>query len=93
MVKCFLMEEEEKNSFVWVRIPISKKIRFRIFHFSKYNKRRKISSKISRFPVLKHVKVLLCSLKNANLAGEEGFEPSQTESESVVLPLHNSPIN
>ena len=27
------------------------------------------------------------------LAGEEGFEPSQTESESVVLPLHNSPIN
>ena len=26
------------------------------------------------------------------LAGEEGFEPSQTESESVVLPLHNSPI-
>ena len=26
------------------------------------------------------------------MAGEEGFEPSQTESESVVLPLHNSPI-
>jgi hypothetical protein len=24
------------------------------------------------------------------LAAEEGFEPSQTESESVVLPLHNS---
>ena len=23
---------------------------------------------------------------------EEGFEPSQTESESVVLPLHNSAI-
>ena len=26
------------------------------------------------------------------LAAEEGFEPSQTESESVVLPLHNSAI-
>ncbi len=24
------------------------------------------------------------------VAAEEGFEPSQTESESVVLPLHNS---
>ena len=28
----------------------------------------------------------LCS----GMAAEEGFEPSQTESESVVLPLHNS---
>ena len=27
------------------------------------------------------------------MAAEEGFEPSQTESESVVLPLHNSPMN
>ena len=27
-----------------------------------------------------------------SLAAEEGFEPSQTESESVVLPLHNSAI-
>ena len=27
-----------------------------------------------------------------DLAAEEGFEPSQTESESVVLPLHNSAI-
>ena len=27
------------------------------------------------------------------LAAEEGFEPSQTESESVVLPLHNSAIS
>ena len=27
------------------------------------------------------------------MAGDEGFEPSQTESESVVLPLHNSAIN
>src|SRR4051794_23233822 len=26
------------------------------------------------------------------LAGELGFEPRQTESESVVLPLHHSPI-
>jgi hypothetical protein len=25
------------------------------------------------------------------LAGELGFEPRQTESESVVLPLHHSP--
>ena len=28
-----------------------------------------------------------------SMVGEEGFEPSQTESESVVLPLHNSPIS
>ena len=27
------------------------------------------------------------------LAGDEGFEPSQTESESVVLPLHKSPMD
>ena len=26
------------------------------------------------------------------MAAEEGFEPSQTESESAVLPLHNSAI-
>ena len=26
------------------------------------------------------------------VAGDEGFEPSQTESESVVLPLHKSPM-
>ena len=26
-----------------------------------------------------------------HLAGELGFEPRQTESESVVLPLHHSP--
>ena len=26
------------------------------------------------------------------MVAEEGFEPSQTESESVVLPLHNSAI-
>ena len=29
---------------------------------------------------------------SVTLAAEEGFEPSQTESESVVLPLHNSAI-
>ena len=28
-----------------------------------------------------------------SLAGEPGFEPRQTESESVVLPLHHSPID
>ena len=27
-----------------------------------------------------------------HMVAEEGFEPSQTESESVVLPLHNSAI-
>ena len=27
------------------------------------------------------------------VAGELGFEPRQTESESVVLPLHHSPMN
>ena len=27
------------------------------------------------------------------LAAEEGFEPSHTESESAVLPLHNSAIS
>ena len=26
------------------------------------------------------------------MAAEEGFEPSQTESESAVLPLHNSAL-
>ncbi|MBO6011462.1 MAG: hypothetical protein J6P71_06665, partial [Oscillospiraceae bacterium] len=30
------------------------------------------------------------STKEALMAAGEGFEPSQTESESVVLPLHNS---
>lgn len=28
-----------------------------------------------------------------NVAAEEGFEPSQTESESAVLPLHHSAIS
>lgn len=32
-----------------------------------------------------------CFLKWLTLAGEPGFEPRQTESESVVLPLHHSP--
>ena len=35
---------------------------------------------------IKNPKALLSDF----LAAEEGFEPSQTESESVVLPLHNS---
>jgi hypothetical protein len=30
-------------------------------------------------------------LESLRLAGEPGFEPRQTESESVVLPLHHSP--
>ena len=30
--------------------------------------------------------------KRCFMVAEEGFEPSQTESESVVLPLHNSAI-
>src|SRR4030088_2772688 len=30
---------------------------------------------------------------NDYVAGELGFEPRQTESESVVLPLHHSPPN
>ena len=32
------------------------------------------------------------SRQQRHLAGELGFEPRQTESESVVLPLHHSPI-
>ena len=31
-------------------------------------------------------------LLTAGVVAEEGFEPSQTESESVVLPLHNSAV-
>ncbi len=31
-----------------------------------------------------------CGPNIGAMAAEEGFEPSQTESESVVLPLHNS---
>ena len=30
-------------------------------------------------------------LRISHLAGDEGFEPPQTESESGVLPLHKSP--
>src|SRR5215472_11754368 len=33
----------------------------------------------------------LAGIANSGLAGEPGFEPRQTESESVVLPLHHSP--
>ena len=38
-------------------------------------------------------KNLQLSLEVSCLAGDEGFEPSQTESESGVLPLHKSPSN
>ena len=31
--------------------------------------------------------------KRSRMVAEEGFEPSRTESESVVLPLHNSAIS
>ena len=37
------------------------------------------------------VGVRLVSVAAVSLAGELGFEPRQTESESVVLPLHHSP--
>ena len=33
-----------------------------------------------------------CVSSGFTMVAEEGFEPSQTESESVVLPLHNSAI-
>ena len=44
------------------------------------------------FPMQKRKKVhrLLYHNLCTNVAAEEGFEPSQTESESGVLPLHNS---
>ena len=35
----------------------------------------------------------VASGKNERVAGELGFEPRQTESESVVLPLHHSPTS
>ena len=34
-----------------------------------------------------------CGPKIGAMAAEEGFEPSQTESESVVLPLHNPAVS
>ena len=34
----------------------------------------------------------LYQIQLTNMVAEEGFEPSQTESESAVLPLHNSAI-
>ena len=33
-----------------------------------------------------------CVSSGFTMVAEEGFEPSQTESESVVLPLHNSAV-
>ncbi len=40
-------------------------------------------------PPLRQIRLKVIS----RLAGELGFEPRQTESESVVLPLHHSPIH
>ena len=37
--------------------------------------------------------VLLYQTSCTDVAAEEGFEPSRTESESVVLPLHNPAVN
>ena len=54
--------------------------------------------KFQRLPIalstagnLDGAKSLCC--KGKTVAGELGFEPRQTESESVVLPLHHSPPN
>ena len=44
---------------------------------------------IPRHTALSHDEIQGC----AELAGEPGFEPRQTESESVVLPLHHSPTD
>src|SRR6266446_6419777 len=41
----------------------------------------------------RQLRLLATSLLFKRLAGELGFEPRQTESESVVLPLHHSPMN
>ena len=41
---------------------------------------------------IKDYKNSLTTVSIKNMAAEEGFEPSQTESESAVLPLHHSAI-
>ena len=62
-----------------------------IFHCSKKTKPLRISLKrltyCSGF-IFAHKKAL--NFRSGLLAAELGFEPRQTESESVVLPLHNS---
>jgi hypothetical protein len=45
----------------------------------------------SLLPTLRFLKKEPPGDRNGGLAGELGFEPRQTESESVVLPLHHSP--
>ncbi len=42
-------------------------------------------------PTALHEKECRPAIAELGLAGELGFEPRQTESESVVLPLHHSP--
>lgn len=37
--------------------------------------------------------VFKTKILKTSVAGDEGFEPPQTESESGVLPLHKSPIS
>lgn len=56
--------------------------------------RERTDTKIWKFQKLQKVmkKSSFSYEKLLLLAAEEGFEPSQTESESVVLPLHNSAI-
>ena len=42
---------------------------------------------------LRYDKKIGTGMARSDLAAELGFEPRQTESESVVLPLHNSAIS
>ena len=53
--------------------------------------RRFSSAWPSQFVFLGRLDVEMTSKSLISLAGELGFEPRQTESESVVLPLHHSP--
>src|SRR5258706_11319187 len=47
---------------------------------------------LSAFQLIANVGGRMRTTANCSVAGELGFEPRQTESESVVLPLHHSPI-
>ena len=53
--------------------------------FSKCSSHSNVTHYEKKHPALRWVLFLM--------AAEEGFEPSQTESESVVLPLHNSAMS
>jgi hypothetical protein len=57
----------------------------RIEHLYLYNKNKKTRKDLELAFI-----AIFSNLFGFLLAAEEGFEPSQTESESVVLPLHNS---